>query len=106
VGEIGSGMITAKGVPIEVARDSAEYQKVLAKLDALNLGGGKGAADRALVSDAFFAKTEAGAKSKLAQVGRQRELAVAASRDHGGGGLVEHDALAADDGAGPPRRPR
>jgi hypothetical protein len=61
VGEIGSGKIAARGVPISVLRDSAEYRQMLAKLESMNLGGAKGAADRALLADAFFAKAESGA---------------------------------------------
>ena len=62
VGEVGSGAISGvKGLPLTVARDSVDYQKVVAKLESLNVGAGKGAADRALVADAFFAKAEVGA---------------------------------------------
>ncbi|HZJ63468.1 MAG TPA: hypothetical protein VFD36_08065 [Kofleriaceae bacterium] len=61
VGEVGSGAINGlKGLPITVARDSVDYQKVLTKLESLNVGATKGAADRALVADAFFAKTDPG----------------------------------------------
>lgn len=60
IGEVGSGAINLKGVPLEVARDSAAYKQLLAELERLNVGGGKGVADRALVADAFFAKTEPG----------------------------------------------
>jgi hypothetical protein len=60
VGEIAGGVLNVKGVPIEVARESAEYQKVLGALVKENLGKAKGFADRALIADAFFAKTEAG----------------------------------------------
>ena len=61
VGEVGSGAIVGvKGLPITVARESADYQKVLTRLESLNVGAGKGAADRALVADAFFAKADVG----------------------------------------------
>ena len=54
-----------KGLPLDVIRDSVAYKKVLAELESIKLGGAKGAADRALVADAFFAKTEAGVAPKL-----------------------------------------
>lgn len=60
VGEIQGGVLTVKGVPIDVARESAEYQKVLNALVTGNVGKGKGFADRGLIADAFFAKTEPG----------------------------------------------
>jgi hypothetical protein len=61
VGEIEGGTLATKGLPISVARDSKEYKLLLSKLESMNLGGGKGAADRALVADVFFAKREGGA---------------------------------------------
>jgi hypothetical protein len=61
VGEVGSGaMLGVKGLPITVLRDSTDYQSLLKRLEDLNVGAGRGAADRALVADAFFAKTEPG----------------------------------------------
>lgn len=60
VGEVGSGVTKMKGVPIEVARESAEYQKVLNALATKSVGGKKGFADRGLIADAFFAKTKPG----------------------------------------------
>jgi hypothetical protein len=54
-------VLSLKGMPITVARDSADYQKVMAKLESLNVGGSKGAADRALIADVLFAKTETAA---------------------------------------------
>lgn len=60
IGEVGSGAINVKGLPLDVARDSTAYKNVLAELERLNLGGGKGFPDRALVADAFFAKIEPG----------------------------------------------
>ena len=38
----------------------AEYRSMLTKLEGLNLGGATGAADRAIIADAFFARAEAG----------------------------------------------
>jgi hypothetical protein len=60
VGEIPGGVLDVRGVPIEVARESAEYQKVLGALAKANVGKAQGFADRGLIADAFFAKTEAG----------------------------------------------
>lgn len=60
VGEIQGGVLNVKGVPIEVARESAEYQKVLGALANEKVGKAQGFADRGLIADAFFAKTEAG----------------------------------------------
>ena len=60
IGEVGSGVIKAKGIPLDVARESAEYQKVLGTLAKENVGKGGGFADRALITDAFFAKAEPG----------------------------------------------
>jgi hypothetical protein len=65
IGEVGSGVINVKGVPLEVARESAEYQKVLSTLAKEDVGAAKGFADRGLIADAFFAKTEPGAVSRL-----------------------------------------
>jgi hypothetical protein len=66
IGEVGSGAVKVKGLPIEVARDSPQYKTLLAELERMNVGGGKGAADRALVADAFFAKTEPGVVPRFA----------------------------------------
>ena len=60
VGEIQGGVLNVKGMPIEVARESAEYQKVLGALSGQKVGGAQRFADRGLIADAFFAKTEAG----------------------------------------------
>jgi hypothetical protein len=60
VGEVQSGILTMRGVPLDVARESTAYRALLTKLEAMNLGGAKGAADRALIADAFFAKAEDG----------------------------------------------
>jgi hypothetical protein len=54
-----------KGVPLEVERGSAEYQKVLATLSKEKVGQTKGIADRALLADALFAKTEGGAARRF-----------------------------------------
>jgi hypothetical protein len=59
VGEIQGGVLKVKGVPIEVARESAEYQKVLGALAKENVGKAQGFADRGLIADTFFAKAEA-----------------------------------------------
>jgi hypothetical protein len=61
VGEIEGGALTTKRLSITVVRDSKEYKSLLSKLEFMNLGGSKGAADRALVADVFFAKSEGGA---------------------------------------------
>lgn len=60
VGEIRGGVLTVKGLPLDVARDSAAYRNVLTALEQMKVGGGKGAADQALVADAFFATTQPG----------------------------------------------
>jgi hypothetical protein len=64
VGETG-GKPVLKGVPIDGLRDSAEYQRVLAKLESVNVGRADGFADRALVADAFFSETEPGVTARL-----------------------------------------
>ena len=64
VGEIRSGALQVKGIPIETLRESAEYQKVLKILADRNVGKAKGVADRGLIADAFFARTEAGVTSR------------------------------------------
>jgi len=61
VGEVKGGLLAAKGLPLTVVRDSKEYKLLLTKLETMNLGGSKGAADRALIADVFFAKSEGGA---------------------------------------------
>lgn len=66
IGEVGLEVVNVKGLPLAVTRDSAAYKKVLSELERLNLGGGKGAADRALVADSFFAKTEPGVVPQFA----------------------------------------
>src|SRR5262249_37931539 len=60
IGEVGSGIVNMKGLPIEVARESPEYQKVLAALEKEELGTASGFGDRGIVADALFAKTEPG----------------------------------------------
>ncbi|NER84645.1 MAG: hypothetical protein F6K42_35025, partial [Leptolyngbya sp. SIO1D8] len=65
IGEVGSGVINVKGLPLDVARDSAAYKKLLVELEKVKLGGSKGVADRALVADAFFAKTDLGSIPKF-----------------------------------------
>ncbi|HEU4734438.1 MAG TPA: DUF4157 domain-containing protein [Kofleriaceae bacterium] len=61
VGEVEGGSLATKGLPITVVRDSKEYKLLLSKLESMNLGGSKGVADRALLADVFFAKSEGGA---------------------------------------------
>jgi len=65
VGEVGSGVINVKGVPISVARESSDYQKVLKALADKNVGGSGGFADRGLIADAIFAKVDPGVIPKL-----------------------------------------
>ncbi|TMQ17872.1 MAG: hypothetical protein E6J91_09170 [Deltaproteobacteria bacterium] len=60
VGEVEGGVLATKGLPITVLRDSNEYKLLLSRLESMNLGGSKGTADRALLTDVFFAKREAG----------------------------------------------
>jgi hypothetical protein len=60
VGEITGGVLNVKGVPIEVVRESAEYQRVLDALTKENVGKARGVPDRGLIADALFAKTEEG----------------------------------------------
>ncbi|HEY0480293.1 MAG TPA: hypothetical protein VGD37_22395 [Kofleriaceae bacterium] len=64
VGEAG-GALNLKGVPIDILRDSPEYTNVLNRLAAAKVGKSGGFADQALVADAFFAKTEAGATARF-----------------------------------------
>jgi hypothetical protein len=82
VGESG-GKLALKGVPIDVLRDSAEYRKVLARLEAAKVGKPGGFADRALVADAFFSTTEPGviAKFLTADTDVVRKLASIAGLD-------------------------
>ncbi|HEY4244557.1 MAG TPA: hypothetical protein VGM88_32305 [Kofleriaceae bacterium] len=61
VGEMApSASARGRGVPLSVSRESTEYQDMLGTLEQRNVGGAKGAADRSIIADAFFAKTEAG----------------------------------------------
>jgi hypothetical protein len=71
VGEVGSGVINAKGLPIVVSRESAEYQKLLAVLDKEKIRAQTAFRDRGLIADAFFAKTEAGVVPRLLSADRQ-----------------------------------
>jgi hypothetical protein len=70
VGESAVGRVTlhggVKGLPITVLRDSDEYKGLLSVLESSGIGAKKGAADRAMVADAFFAKSEGGAVPKFA----------------------------------------
>jgi hypothetical protein len=65
VGEIKGGVINVKGMPLDVLRDSPEYQNVLKTLTDKNLGTAGGFGDRGVVADALFAKTEGGGVPKL-----------------------------------------
>ena len=60
VGEIEGGKLAMRGIPLDIVRESPPYRSMLGKLDSLNVGGGKGFADRAIVADAFFASAEPG----------------------------------------------
>jgi hypothetical protein len=51
-----------------VPRTSPEYQEVLKELERANVGSGKGAVDRQIVGDAFFAVGEPGVTPKLASM--------------------------------------
>ena len=65
VGEIKGGVVNVKGVPITVARESSDYQKVLKALADQKVGTAGGFADRGLIADAIFAKVEPGVIPKL-----------------------------------------
>ena len=65
VGEFKSGFVNVKGVPISVARESSEYQKVLKTLADQKVGSAAGFADRGLIADAMFAKVDPGVIPKL-----------------------------------------
>ena len=65
VGEIKGGVINVKGVPISVARESSDYQKVLKALADQKVGTSGGFADRGLIADAIFAKADPGVIPKL-----------------------------------------
>jgi hypothetical protein len=71
IGEVGSGVINMKGVPLDVARGSAEYEKVLATLAKEKVGTAAGFADRAVIADAFLAKAEAGVTPRLLTADQQ-----------------------------------
>ncbi|MDP5277478.1 hypothetical protein Q9Q95_00955 [Sphingomonas sp. DG1-23] len=51
---------------ITVPRDSQPYKDVVSELERLTVGQNKGAEDRAIVADVFFAKTEPGTTPTLA----------------------------------------
>jgi hypothetical protein len=68
----------ARGVPLSVSREAPEYQALLSELERLNVGQAKGAADRGLIADTFFAKTEATATPRLMTSDRQAVKALAA----------------------------
>ncbi len=70
IGEVGADALKLKGLPLDVARDSPIYKKLMTELESLNVGGSKGAADRALVADAFFAKSDAGLVPQFATADR------------------------------------
>lgn len=65
VGEIQGGVINVKGVPITVARESTDYQKVLKALADKKVGTDEGFADRGLIADALFAQVEQNVIPKL-----------------------------------------
>jgi hypothetical protein len=65
IGEIKGGVINVKGMPISVARESSEYQKVLSALAKEKVGTGAGFADRGVIADAIFAKVEPGVIPKM-----------------------------------------
>ena len=54
------GIAPQHGFGVAVDRAGAEYEAVVKQLDASGVGGGKGAADRSIVADAFFGVTEPG----------------------------------------------
>ena len=71
VGEVKGGVISVKGLPLELAgnpavRQTPEYQKVLTLLESQKVGKASGVADRAVIADALFAKAEAGVIPKIA----------------------------------------
>ena len=65
MGEVKAGVIDVKGVPLDVQRQSPQYQNALAVLESQGVGGKSGFADRAVVADALFAKVEAGVVPRL-----------------------------------------
>ncbi|HRC56281.1 MAG TPA: hypothetical protein PKU97_10180, partial [Kofleriaceae bacterium] len=70
VGEIQGGVITVKGMPLDVAatasRQAPAYQDALRALENAGVGGKGGLADRAVIADALFAKVEAGVTPTIA----------------------------------------
>lgn len=73
VGEVQGGVIKVKGMPIDVAgqagnaaRQLPEYQRVLGALEAQGVGGKAGVADRHVIADALFAKTDPGVVPTIA----------------------------------------
>ncbi|TPW18708.1 MAG: hypothetical protein FD126_3349, partial [Elusimicrobia bacterium] len=52
-------------IPLVAERTSAQYQAVVASLERVNLGQSKGANDRAIVADAFFARVADGSPAKF-----------------------------------------
>lgn len=67
----------ARGLPLSVSREAPEYQALLSELERLNVGQAKGVADRGLIADTFFAKTEANATPRLMTSDRQAVKALA-----------------------------
>ena len=61
------GQVPFRGVSTNVPRSDPAYQNLLTQLESGNVGGvpPKGAADRALVADTFFARTEPGVMPRL-----------------------------------------
>lgn len=64
--ELKAGKIEFRGVGTTVARNSAEYKELMQELTTWEVGKAKGAADRDIVTDAFFAATKPGVVPRFA----------------------------------------
>lgn len=66
IAEVQGGQIKFKGLPVSIARDTNEYKALLRELEGNAVGRSKGAADRSIVADTFFAETEPGVTPQFA----------------------------------------
>lgn len=83
VTELGPYARELDGIVLTTSRDSAEYQRVLTVLNENNVGRAKGAMDRSIVADVFFAQTHNGAPPVFATAdgGIYKQLARIAGHD-------------------------
>ena len=94
-----TGSTPERGFAIGVNRSGTEYQDVLAVLEKEGVGKGKGAADRQIVADAFFAVGEPGVVPTLATMdpGIYKKLYAIKVANEGGTPLVKFGGKALPD---------